>query len=212
MRYLIDNPGAVLLLLGEQLWLAFAALALASVLALPLGVLAARKPSIRGPLLGFLGVLYTIPSLALFVLLIPLMGLGFGPALVALVVYAQIILVRNVAVGLLGVDPSALEAARGMGMTAWQRFWRVELPLAAPVILAGARLATLTTISISTLAALINAGGLGTLLFMGVSQGNPEKIIAGALAVSALALAASALMRALEARAARRAHGNEEAG
>ena len=211
MRYLIDNPGAVLLLLGEQLWLAFAALALASVFALPLGVLAARKHSIRGPLLGFLGVLYTIPSLALFVLLIPLMGLGFGPALVALVLYAQIILVRNVAVGLLGVDPSALEAARGMGMTAWQLFWRVELPLAAPVILAGARLATLTTISISTLAALINAGGLGTLLFMGVSQGNPDKIIAGALAVSALALAANALMRALEARAARRAHGNEEA-
>lgn len=170
-------------------------------------MLAARKPSIRGPLLGLLGILYTIPSLALFVLLIPLMGLGFGPALVALVVYAQIILVRNVAVGLLGVDPAALEAARGMGMTAWQRFWRVELPLAAPVILAGARLATLTTISTSTLAAFINAGGLGTLLFMGVSQGNPDKIVAGAVGVSALALGANALMRALETRAAQSAHG-----
>jgi osmoprotectant transport system permease protein len=207
MRYVIDNPGVVVLLLGEQLWLSFAALALASLFALPLGVLAARKPAIRGTLLAFLGILYTIPSLALFVLLIPLMGLGFGPALVALVVYAQIILVRNVAVGLLGVDPAVIEAARGMGMTAWQRFWRVELPLAGPVILAGARLAVLTTISISTLAAFINAGGLGTLLFMGVSQGNSDRIVAGAIGVSALALAANALMRALEARASRAATG-----
>lgn len=208
MRYLIDNPGAMLLLLGEQLWLTFAALALASVLALPLGVLAARKPTIRGPLLGFLGILYTIPSLALFVLLIPLMGLGFGPALVALVLYAQIILVRNVAVGLLGIDAAAVEAARGMGMTARQRFWRVELPLAAPVILAGARVAVLTTISTSTLAAFINAGGLGTLLFIGVSQGHPDKIVAGAIGVSVLALGANALLRALEAKAGRAARGN----
>lgn len=209
MRFMIDNPGVVLLLLGEQLWLTFAALALASVFALPLGVLAARQPRIRGPLLAVLGILYTIPSLALFVLLIPLMGLGFGPALAALVLYAQIILVRNVAVGLLGVDPAALEAARGMGMTAWQRFWRVELPLAAPVILAGARVALLTTISTSTLAAFINAGGLGTLLFMGVSQGNSDKIIAGAAGVSALALAANALLRALEARATRAVRGEQ---
>jgi osmoprotectant transport system permease protein len=203
MRYLIDNPGVVLALLAEQLWLTFAALTVASVFALPLGVLAARKPAIRGPLLALLGVLYTIPSLALFVLLIPLLGLGFGPALVALVAYAQIILVRNVAVGLLGVDPAALEAARGMGMTAWQRFWRVELPLAAPVVLAGARVATLSTIGTSTLAAFINAGGLGTLLFMGVSQGHAHKIITGAVGVSLLALAANALLRALEARARR---------
>lgn len=208
MRYLIDNPGVMLLLLGQQLWLTFAALALASVIALPLGVLAARKPALRGPLLGFLGILYTIPSLALFVLLIPLMGLGFLPALVALVAYAQIILVRNVAVGLLGVDAAALEAARGMGMTAWQRFWRVELPLAAPVILAGARVAVLTTVSVSTLAAFINAGGLGTLLFMGVSQGNADKIIAGAFGVSVLALGANVLLRALEAKAGRAARGN----
>ena len=208
MRYLIDNPGVVLALLGEQLWLTFAALVLASAFALPLGVLAARKPRVRGPLLAFLGVVYTIPSLALFVLLIPLLGLGFGPALVALVVYAQIILVRNVALGLLGVDPAALEAARGMGMSAWQRFLRVELPLAAPVILAGVRVAVLTTIGIGTLAAFINAGGLGTLLFMGVSQGHSGKIIAGALGVSALALAANALLRALEAWASRSVHGD----
>jgi osmoprotectant transport system permease protein len=207
MRYLLENPGIVLRLLGQQLWLTFAALVLASLFALPLGVLAARSPRVRGPLLGILGVLYTIPSLALFVLLIPFMGLGFAPALVALVVYAQIILVRNIAVGLLGVDPAAREAARGMGMTAWQRFVRVELPLAMPVILAGARVAVLTTISIGTLAAFINAGGLGTLLFIGVSQGNRDKIIAGAIGVTTLALAASAITRTLEGRATRAARG-----
>ena len=203
MHYLLDNPALVLRLLGQQLWLTCAALALASLFALPLGVIATRNPQVRGPLLGILGTIYTIPSLALFVLLIPLMGLGFAPALVALVAYAQIILVRNITVGLLGVDAAVLEAARGIGMTVWQCFWRVEMPLALPIILAGARVAVLTTISIGTLAAFINAGGLGTLLFIGVSQSHPDKIIAGAIGVTALALAANALMRTLESRAIR---------
>jgi len=201
MSYLIENPGEVLRLLGEQLWLTVAALTLAALIALPLGVLAARNRRVRGALLAILGIIYTIPSLALFVLLIPLLGLGFVPALIALVAYAQIILVRNITVGLLGVDAAVLEAARGIGMTVWQCFWRVEIPLASPVILAGVRVAVLTTISIGTLAAFINAGGLGTLLFMGVSQSHPDKIIAGAIGVTALALAANALMRALEGRA-----------
>jgi len=200
MRYLIENSGQVLRLLGEQLWLTVAALTLAALIALPLGVLAARNRRARGPVLAILGIIYTIPSLALFVLLIPLLGLGFVPALIALVAYAQIIMVRNITVGLLGIDAAVLEAARGIGMTVWQCFWRVEIPLASPVILAGVRVAVLTTISIGTLAAFINAGGLGTLLFMGVSQSHPDKIIAGAIGVTALALAANALMRALEGR------------
>ena len=208
MSYLIENPGEVLRLLGEQLWLTVAALTLAALIALPLGVLAARNRRVRGPLLAILGIIYTIPSLALFVLLIPLLGLGFVPALIALVAYAQIILVRNITVGLLGVDAAVLEAARGIGMTVWQCFWRVEIPLASPVILAGVRVAVLTTISIGTLAAFINAGGLGTLLFMGVSQSHPDKIIAGAIGVTALALAANALMRALEGRAIKTVRGS----
>jgi len=208
MSYLIENPGQVLRLLGEQLWLTVAALTLAALIALPLGVLAARNRRVRGPLLAILGIVYTIPSLALFVLLIPLLGLGFVPALIALVAYAQIILVRNITVGLLGVDAAVLEAARGIGMTVWQCFWRVEIPLASPVILAGVRVAVLTTISIGTLAAFINVGGLGTLLFMGVSQSHPDKIIAGAIGVTALALAANALMRALEGRAIKTVRGS----
>jgi osmoprotectant transport system permease protein len=203
MRYLLDNPRQILDLLGQHLWLTGATLILAASVALPLGVLAARNPRVRGPLLGILGVIYTIPSLALFVLLIPLVGLGTVPALIALVAYAQIILVRNVTVGLLGVDAAVVEAARGIGLTGWQVLWRVELPLASPVMLAGVRLAALTTISIGTVAAFINAGGLGTLLFMGVSQSYPDKIIAGAIGTTALALAANALLRALERRAVR---------
>jgi osmoprotectant transport system permease protein len=208
MRYLVEHSGAVLALLVQQAWLTAAALVIASAIALPLGLLAARKAAIRGPLLALLDVLYTIPSLALFVLLIPLLGLGFTPALVALVVYAQIVLVRNVIVGLRGIDPAVLEAARGMGMTGAQRFRRVELPLAAPVILAGMRVAILVTIGTSTLAAFINAGGLGMLLFMGVSQSHTDEIVAGAVAVSALALTASVLMQRLEARIASAVRGD----
>lgn len=202
MRYLVEHPDVVFQLLGQHLWLTGLTLTIAFSIALPLGVLAARVPRARGPLFGVLGVLYTIPSLAFFVLLIPLMGLGLLPAVTALVVYAQVILVRNITVGLLGVDPAVLEAARGMGMSPWQVFWRVELELALPVILAGVRVAILTTIGIGSIAAFINAGGLGTLLFMGVSQSNPDKIIAGAVAVSALALLAQGLIRVFERRTA----------
>jgi osmoprotectant transport system permease protein len=207
MRYLLENPGQVLQLAGQHLWLTGISLALALSIALPLGVLAARRPRLRGPLLGVFGIIYTIPSLALFVLLIPLVGLGTVPAVIALVAYAQVILIRNIIVGLLGVDPAALEAARGMGMTPWQRFRRVELPLAMPVILAGVRVAVLAIIGIGTIAAFINAGGLGVLLFTGVAQGHPDKIIAGALGASGLALGASWALRVLENRAVRAARG-----
>lgn len=207
MRYLLENPVVVLRLLGQHLVMTGLALIIAALIALPLGVLAARRPRVRGPLFSVLGVIYTIPSLALFVLLIPIMGLGLVPAITALVAYAQVILVRNVTVGLLGVDPAVLEAARGMGMTAWQRFRGVELPLALPVILAGVRVAVLAIIGIGTIAAFINAGGLGVLLFTGVAQSFPDKIIAGAIAASALALASNAGLRALEYRALVRARG-----
>lgn len=207
MRYLVDHRVFVLTLLGQQLWLSIVTLAIALVIALPLGVLAARVPRARGWVLGILGVIYTIPSLALFVLLIPVMGLGFAPAVTALVAYAQVILVRNITIGLLGVDVAVLEAARGVGMSRWQCFWRVEFPLAFPVILAGVRIATLTTIGIGTIAAFINAGGLGTLLFMGVSQSNIDEIVAGGVAVSALALTVNAITRTVEARAVRAIRG-----
>jgi osmoprotectant transport system permease protein len=207
MRYLGENLGYVLALLAQHLWITALSLVIALAIALPLGALAVRRPRVRGPLLGLLGIIYTIPSLALFVLLIPLMGLGLRPAVTALVAYAQVILVRNITVGLLGVDPAAVEAARGMGMTPWQRFWRVELPLALPVMLAGVRVAVLAIIGIGTIAAFINAGGLGVLLFTGVAQGHTDKIVVGAVATAAVALAANGLLRRAEVAASLSARG-----
>jgi osmoprotectant transport system permease protein len=209
MTYLLNNLPQIANLFGQHLRLTAIALAIALLIAVPLGVLVARVSWLRGPVLGALGIIYTIPSLSLFVLLIPLFGLGTVPAVIALVAYAQLVLVRNVVVGLTGIDPAVIEAARGMGMSGWQRFARVELPLALPLLLAGARVATLSIIGIGTIAAFINAGGLGQLLFEGVATGNRDKIVAGALAVSALAIGANAVLRLLERRAALAIRGEE---
>jgi osmoprotectant transport system permease protein len=208
MGYLFANLPYVLQLTGEHVRITLVALAIASAIAMPLGVLLSRSAALRGPVLGVLGVIYTIPSLSLFVLLIPLMGLGFWPAVVTLVAYAQVVLVRNIAVGLLGVDRAIIEASRGMGMSAWQRLVRIELPLALPVIVAGLRVAALSTIAIATIAAFINAGGLGTLLFDGVRSSNREKIIAGAIAVAFLAFAVNGLLYLAERQATRAIHGS----
>lgn len=198
MAYLLNNFPTIARLFGEHVLLTAIALMLALVLALPIGGVLARVVWLRGPILGFLGIIYTIPSLSLFVLLIPLLGLGMRPAVVALVAYAQLTLVRNIVVGLTGVDPAVIEAARGMGMSGWQRFWRIELPLALPLILAGIRLATLAIIGIGTIAAYINAGGLGQLLFEGVTTGNMQKIIVGSGAVALLAWSTNLLLQWLE--------------
>jgi osmoprotectant transport system permease protein len=198
LRFLANNRELVLELLWEHLWITLVSLGLALLIALPLGVLIARVRWLRGPVLAALSVIYTIPSLALLVLLLPLTRLGPQTAIIALVAYAQVVLVRNTLLGLSSVEPAVLEAARGMGMGDWQRLWRVELPLALPLIVAGVRIATLAIIGIGTIAALINAGGLGTLLFQGVTTGQRARIVAGSLAVGALALLANLALRAAE--------------
>ncbi len=176
-------------------------LAIAIAIALPLGVLLTRQKAVQGTVLGVLSILYTIPSLALLVMLIPFFGLGVDTGVTALVIYAQVILVRNIVTGLEGVPSSVIEAARGMGLDPWQIFWQIEVPLALPVMLAGLRVATLSTIGIGAIAALVDAGGLGELLFQGIQQNNPNKIIAGAISVSALAIGANLLIRLAEGRA-----------
>ena len=211
VRYIATNLAFVAQLFGEHLRMTVVALAIALLIAIPVGWLTSRVRWLRRPVLGVLGVIYTIPSLSLFVLLIPLVGLGFVPAIIALVAYAQLVLVRNVVIGLTGIEPSIVEAARGMGMNGWQRFSRVELPLALPLLLAGARIATLSIIGIGTNAAFINAGGLGKLLFEGVATSNSPKIVAGAVAVSALAFGANAILRFLERRSALALRGEEQA-
>jgi osmoprotectant transport system permease protein len=209
VSYLINNLPLIAQLFVEHLRLTAISLGLSLLIAVPLSLLIVRWKWLQGPVLGLLGVIYTIPSLSLFVLLIPLLGLGVVPAVVALVAYAQLVLVRNIVVGLTGIDAAIVEAARGMGMSGWQRLARVEIPLALPLILAGVRLATLSIIGIGTIAALINAGGLGTLLFKGVSTGNRDEIVAGAIAVSALATGANQILRFLERRAALAIRGEE---
>ncbi len=209
MRYLVQNWGDVAHRFGEHLQMTLIALAIALVIAMPLGVMITRFRRWEAPVMGLLGLLYTIPSLALLVLLIPWVGLGLDNAVIVLVLYAQVILVRNIVVGLNGVEPAIVEAARGMGMSSWQRLLQIELPLALPVILAGVRIATVTIIGIGAVAALINAGGIGRLLFDGVSTSNPQKIVAGSIAAATLAGLANLLLRFLERRAQRAIYGDE---
>jgi len=198
LDYLINRRDRVWELALEHLALAGSAMLIALLLAIPLGVLAARNQRISTPLLSILGAIYTIPSLAFLALLIPSLGIGRRPAIVVLAAYAQIFLVRNIATGLRGVNPATLEAATGLGMTRWQQFIRVRWPLALPVMIAGLRTAAVTTISLATVAAWIGAGGLGTLLFEGITRNSPSRILAGAIAITALALLTDAVLRFVE--------------
>lgn len=198
LDYLIDERARVFDLAVAHLELTAVALGIALIFAIPLGVLITSFGSLSFPVLLLLGVVYTIPSLALLAFLIPWLGLGRQPAVVVLAAYAQLALVRNIAAALRGVDPATLEAARGVGMTARQVFWRVRLPLALPVLIAGLRIALVTTISLATVTAWINAGGLGSLLFDGISRNYPSEILAGAIAITLLALCADALLRLIE--------------
>jgi len=157
-----------------------------------------RDRRFYGPLTGVAGFLYTIPSLALFALLVPLTGLSILTAEIALVSYTLLILIRNIMAGLDGVPLEMREAADGMGFTPWQRLARVDLPLALPVIVAGLRIATVTIIGLVTVAGLIGQGGLGALMIRGFSRSFPTQIYLGAFLTVALALAADAALLLLQ--------------
>jgi osmoprotectant transport system permease protein len=150
------------------------------------------------PVTGFFGILYTIPSLALFAFLIPVTGLDVQTAIVGLVAYSQMILIRNVVAAIKGIDPLMLEAAKGMGMNRGQVLMKIEIPLAVPVIIAGIRVAAVSTISIGSVAAWVGAGGLGTLIFDGLYRSYPDKIIAGTVSIAVLAILADLLFRGIE--------------
>lgn len=198
MSYILDHPDEVSARFLQHLQMLGISLGIALLIAIPLGLLIARVPALSTPVLSLLSVIYTIPSLALLALLVPIVGIGTTPAIIALVAYAQLILVRNIVTGLHGVDRAAVEAAYGMGMSPRQVLTRVELPLALPVIIAGIRIATVAIIGIASIAAFVAAGGLGSLLFDGVDQNKNDLIRAGALATAALALVADILLRLVE--------------
>lgn len=198
LQYLRENWDEVLTRTVEHLQMSLLALAFALPIAILLSLLAVRFQTLRFPILATVGVLYTIPSLVVLVFLIPSQGIGERPILIMLVIYAQLFLVRNIVTGLRGVDPAALEAARGVGMTGVQVFRRVWLPLALPVIIAGIRIALVTIIGLGVFGGLISAGGLGRILFEGIGRNYPSMVLAGIIAITVLSLTVDLTLRALE--------------
>jgi osmoprotectant transport system permease protein len=203
VSYFWERRAEILQLTGEHLLLVAISTALAVLVGVPLGLALARRPRLARPVLGFAGVVQTIPSLALFGLLIPLPllgGIGARTAIVALVVYALLPILRNTYAGVRSVDPAIVEAATGLGMTTSQRLWLVELPLALPVVLAGVRIATVVSIGLATIAAAIGAGGLGVLIYRGIAIVDNRLILAGALPAALLALGADGILGWIERR------------
>jgi len=190
MRYIIDHPDRIFEFTQQHLRLVGWSVFIAMLIGIPVGILITRVRWLEGPAINTTGVLYTVPSLALFAILIPYTGLGEKTAIIALIMYSLLAIIRNTVSGIDGVLPATLDAARGMGMTSLQRLLMIELPLALPVILAGVRAATVSTIGIATVAALIGAGGLGRPIFDGMRTLDVDRIVAGALPASLLALLA----------------------
>ena len=192
-HFLQQNWPELLQHLREHLWLVFVSTLIAVGIGLPTGVLLTRKKSLRGPILGIANVMQTIPSLALFGFLIPLPfigGIGARTAIVALVLYSLLPIIRNTVTGILGVDPNVREAAVAMGMTGRQVLWQVELPLAMSVIITGVRVALVIAIGVTTIAAAVGAGGLGVFIFRGIRQFDNNLLLAGAVPAALLALTA----------------------
>ena len=189
--WVLDNLDEIAQRLGEHVLMVVAAVAIGFVISFGLAILARRFPRTYGPILAVTGTLYAIPSLALFVLLIPITGLSLTTGIVALVLYTLLILVRNIVTGLEGVPPDVVEAATGMGFSASQRFWRVELPIATPIIVAGLRIATVTTVGLVAITTFIGLGGLGYLIInSGTRRFFPTSIYVGVLLCVLLAVLA----------------------
>ena len=201
--YLWERRSEILALTGEHLVLVAISTLVAVAIGLPLGLALTRRPRLAAPVLGIAGVVQTVPSLALFGFLIPLPlvgGIGPRTAIVALVIYALLPILRNTYTGIQSVDPAILEAADGVGMTRRQRLWWVEFPLSLPIVLGGVRIATVVSIGIATIAAAVGAGGLGVLIYRGIAIVDNRLILAGALPAAVLAVAADLLLSAVERR------------
>lgn len=200
-HFILSHRREVATLATEHLWLVGTSMLLAIAIGVPLGILLARRPGWKAAVLGTNNVIQTIPSLALFGLLLPLPWLGARAdrlAIAALTLYALLPIVRNTYVGIAGIDPPVREAAVGMGLTPRQLLWYVELPLAATVILAGIRVATVITVGVATIAAAIGAGGLGEFIFRGLAMVDNNVILAGAIPAALMALVADLALGAVQ--------------
>lgn len=202
-NFLSQYGGEIASLTLEHLWLTAAAMLFATAVSIPAGIWLSRSPRWAKPVIGVANVLQTIPSLAMFGFLLPLPWLGERAAriaILALTAYALLPILRNTYVGIRGIDRSVVEVAYALGLTGTQRLFKVELPLAAPFILAGLRTATVTCIGIATIAAAVGAGGLGELIFRGVASMDNRLVLAGAVPAALLALAADAALGLVERR------------
>ncbi|MBO4119925.1 ABC transporter permease [Cupriavidus gilardii] len=203
ISYLQHSWPTLLKLTGEHLALVGAAVGLAILIGVPLGILATRWRWLATPMMTLATVVLTIPSIALFGLMIPVFArfghaLGYLPAVTAVFLYSLLPILRNTYVALAGIDSGIQEAGRGIGMTTWQRMRLVDLPLAVPVILGGVRTAVVMNIGVATIAALIGAGGLGVLILQAISQSNMSKLAVGAVLVSLLAIMADVCLQWLQ--------------
>ena len=183
-----SRSDAILVASWEHLQLTFISLFLATFIAIPLGILLTRYKKWSEPIIGITAIFQTVPSLALLGFMIPLLGIGTTPAIVALTIYGLLPILRNTYTGIVGVNSATVEAGTGMGMTSLQVLWMVELPMALSIIMAGVRTATVLIIGVATLAALIGAGGLGDLIYRGIAMYNSPLILAGALPAALLAI------------------------
>lgn len=190
MEYIIEHPDRVWELTRQHIEIVAISVAFAMLIGIPVGIFITRQRWLEAPVIGAAGVLYTVPSLALFAMMIPYTGLGRTTVVIALALYSLLAIVRNTVAGIDGVPPAMVDAARGMGMTGRQRLMMVELPLALPVILAGVRVATVAAVGIATVGAVVGVGGLGRLIFDGMRTLNTDRILAGAIVASVLALTA----------------------
>lgn len=195
MKFIIDNWLVILNLGLEHLTIVVVAVGCAILTGVPIGIAITQNQRVANFVLYVASIVVTIPSIALFGLMIPLLsvigqGVGWLPAVIAILLYSQLPIVRNTYTAITNVDPALREVAKGMGMTSSQRLMRVEIPLAVPVIMAGVRTAVVMNIGVAAIAAYIGAGGLGVLISRGISQTDPRQLIAGAIAVSILAVIA----------------------
>ena len=197
-NYDLTDPESIPNLFLKHLTIVGITMLISLIIAIPLGILLARYRRLYLPVVSITGVLYTIPSIAAFALLIPITGLSPATAIIPLVIYNQLVLIRNTVAAVNGIDPLLIEVGRAMGMKPQQVLFRVTLPLALPVIVAGIRIATVTTMGIAALAALVGQSDLGDLIFQNIASGDFDAVIGGAILIALLAITADLLLLALQ--------------
>ncbi len=203
VEFIVANFGLILRLTAQHLSIVGVAVGLAILTGVPIGIAITQNQRVADIVLYVASIIMTIPSIAMFGVMIPILslinqGIGYLPAVIAVFLYSQLPIIRNSYTAIRSVDPALREAARGMGMTTWQRLYRVEIPIALPIIMAGIRIAVVINIGIAAIAAYIGAGGLGMLIRSGITQTDPRQLIAGALAVSVLAIVADFVLMLLQ--------------